>query len=151
MIRLATHPALAAHRPQIMLVTPPPIDERLCEICDREKGINVTRRTAVNTARYAQTVRDIGNELDLPVLDIWSAFMKEAGWKKGDILPGSKSIDQNPVLVNLMHDGLHFTPDGYKILFKEFMSLVRTVLPDLEPEKIPFVLPPWDDADAWIE
>lgn len=148
---MATHPALQAHSPHIVLITPPPVDERLCEANDRAKGINVTRRTAENTARYAQGIRNVGKELNLPVLDLWSAFMKVAGWNEGEALPGSGSIPQNPVLAGLMHDGLHFNPEGYRILYAEFKSLVEKSLPDLLPERLPFVLPSWDDEKAWLE
>lgn len=110
----------------------------------------MTRRTAENTAEYAEFVREVGKDLNLPVIDLWQAFMDEAGYKKGDIFPGSKLIGQNPVLVRLMHDGLHFNPDGYKILFREFMSFVRTSLPHLAPERLPLVHPLWDNAAAFV-
>lgn len=104
-VKLATHELVAAHNPTIILVTPPPVDERLCLEKDRTVGINVIRRTAENTARYAEAVREVGKTLGLPVLDLWTAFMKEAGWNQGDPLPGSSDIPQNEVLVRLLHDG----------------------------------------------
>ena len=105
MVKLATHELVAAHKARVILVTPPPVDERLCLATDQRKGINVMRRTAENTARYAEAVREVGKQLDLPVLDMWSAFMQQAGWKEGEPLPGSSAIPQNEVLVRLMHDG----------------------------------------------
>lgn len=94
-----------AHKAQVILITPPPVDERLCLATDKTKDINVMRRTAENTARYAEAVRRVGKQLGLPVLDVWTAFMKTAGWKQGDKLPGSSEIAQNEVLVRLMYDG----------------------------------------------
>lgn len=63
------------------------------------------RRTAENTARYAEAVRQVGKQLNLPVVDVWTAFMKLAGMKQGETLPGSSNVPQNEVLVRLMHDG----------------------------------------------
>lgn len=105
MVKIATHELVVAQKTQVILVTPPPVDERLCLATDKAKGIDVMRRTAKNTARYAEAVRAVGKQLGLPVLDMWSAFMKEAGWKEGEVLPGSSEIPQNPVFVRLMHDG----------------------------------------------
>ena len=45
--------------------------------------------------------------------------------------------------------GLHLNPDGYKIMYEELRQLIEQKLPDETPEKLPFVLPSWDDADAW--
>ncbi|KAF1344542.1 isoamyl acetate-hydrolyzing esterase [Delphinella strobiligena] len=148
-VKLATHELVAAHNPTIILVTPPPVDEHLCLQKDRTVGINVIRRTAENTARYAEAVREVGKTLGLPVLDLWTAFMKEAGWQQGDPLPGSSDVPQNEVLTRLMHDGLHLNPEGYKILYDKLVELIEKQLPDQVPEKLPFVLPSWDDADAW--
>jgi len=148
---IATYAPLRAHQPRIVLITPPPIDERLCEITDAAKGIHVTRRTAANTAAYAQAVRDLGRELGVPVLDLWTAFMREAGWNGSFDVPlvGAKEAPQSEVLVGLLHDGLHFTPAGYRIMYREFMAMVQREVPDLVPDRLPFVLPTWDDVRAW--
>jgi len=150
MMKIATYPALLQHDPKILLVTPPPIDERGVEEDDRTKGITVPRRTAENTARYAEAVRGLGKRLNCPVVDLWKAFMKEAGWTDGGEgpLPGSKEIPRNDVLKDTLYDGLHFNPRGYEILYKEFMKVVEKDLPELRPEGLPFVLPTWDDA-SW--
>lgn len=105
LIKIATHPAVQAHKPQIILITPPPVDERLCIASD---GTDVVRRTAANTAIYAEAVRQVGKKLNAPVLDLWSAFMKAAGWKAGEPLPGSRDVPQNEVLVKLMYDGQYY-------------------------------------------
>lgn len=111
-IKLATHELVTAHNAQVILLTPPPVDERLCLATDKAKGIDVMRRTAENTARYAEAVRQVGKQLKLPVVDVWSAFMKLAGMKQGEPLPGSSDIAQNEVLVRLMHDGECPTSQG---------------------------------------
>jgi hypothetical protein len=45
--------------------------------------------------------------------------------------------------------GLHLSPAGYDIFFQEVMKLIAQKWPDQMPEKLPMVLPPWDDMEAW--
>ncbi|KAI9760958.1 MAG: hypothetical protein M4579_001334 [Chaenotheca gracillima] len=146
LISIATHPSVKAHDARVMLVTPPPTDERPREASDVEKGVSGVRRTAANTSLYAEEVRKIGKELDLPVVDLWSAFMQMAGWKEGEVLLGSKEKDQNPVLEELMHDGLHLNPQGYRILYREVINTIERVWPDQACESLPMIFPTWDVA-----
>jgi len=76
---LVTHPAVVAHHPKIILVTPPPIDEIRQEEVDDAKGYPLCRRASV-TARYAEAARQVGAEFggDRVVLELRSAVMAEA-------------------------------------------------------------------------
>lgn len=42
--------------------------------------------------------------------------------------------------------GLHFTPEGYRVMFREVMRVIREDLPRLSPENLPFVFPSWEQA-----
>lgn len=64
------------------------------------------QRTAEHTKMYADACREIGKELGVPVLDLWSVFMAEAGWRKGEPLAGSIINERNKVLGELLHDGM---------------------------------------------
>ena len=58
------HPHIAG-RPdlRIILITPPPVDERMLRIADSDiPDFNSLRRTAETTARYAEAVRQVGKE-----------------------------------------------------------------------------------------
>lgn len=94
---LITHETIEAHQPRIILITPGPVDEY--QFFERQ-------RTAEHTKLYADACREIGKELGVPVLDLWSVFMAEAGWKKGEPLPGSIKTERNKVLGELLHDGM---------------------------------------------
>lgn len=110
--KIITHPALLPHKPHIIMVTPPPINEYACEENDANKGINEPRRLASTTAEYAQKVRDLAKELkseghDIVLLDLWKVFMEQAGWADGQAqLPGSKKLPENMFLKLLFHDGV---------------------------------------------
>jgi lysophospholipase L1-like esterase len=120
---------------------------------------------------YADAVVELGARLNLPVINLWKAFMAKTdfqidAWKMGDLLPGSLDTAQNDALVELMYDGkcvfcrhsissltlisgLHFHPAGYKILYDELTKLIAELWPDQVAEKLPTVLPLWNDAAAW--
>jgi isoamyl acetate esterase len=106
---LCLHPSVAAHDPQIILVTPPPVNEYQLTILDALKGYTVPQRTAANTRRYADACRKVGEELNLPVVDLWHAFMSKAGWKEGEPLTGSQEVERNEVLQMLLQDGTYLS------------------------------------------
>lgn len=107
--KIIQHPLIVEHSPQIVLVTPPPLDERRQFEVD-ERNNYPHRRSAQNTKDYADTVRQVAEELDLPVVDMWSRFMELAGfeastWKPGDPLVGSTELPANAKLGELLSDG----------------------------------------------
>lgn len=154
---IAMHECVKAHYGiRLILVTPPPVDERKLMQADEEKyGLGpMLRRRAATTSRYAQVVRDLGEELSIPVLDIWSAMTKRAGHAAQSHsdetgLPGSTDALENHTLRAFLRDGLHFSCAGYEVLFEELMGLMERNWPDQLPSKLPFVFPAWDDETAW--
>ncbi|KAH9867963.1 hypothetical protein IAQ61_007269 [Plenodomus lingam] len=148
------HPKIVAHSPRIILVAPPPINEHLLWPRDRLNGCTSVSRLAGTTKVYAEAVCDVGDKFNVPVVNLWKAFMAKTDfnmdtWKLGDLVPGSLEVPQNDALVELMYDGLHFNPAGYEIFFQEVMRLVEAQWPDQMPEKLPMVFPPWNDQEAW--
>ncbi|ERF77237.1 hypothetical protein EPUS_05806 [Endocarpon pusillum Z07020] len=145
---LCLHPSVTTHNPSIILVTPAPVDEYQMMVSDALKGYTTPQRTAANTKMYADACRGIGEELNLPVVDLWGAFMRKAGWREGEPLIGSIDVARNEVLQNLLRDGLHFNPEGYRLMYNEVMKVIRERIPDQSPERLPFVYPPWERAPA---
>lgn len=94
---------------RIILITPPPVDERMLRATDSANipGFNGLRRTADTTAKYAEAVRQVGKDRGVQVCDVWSAMMREAGWDESSTapLPGSESADENAVLRRFFSDG----------------------------------------------
>ena len=62
---IISYKGLNSHDTKIILITPPPVDEW-------QMGNN--DRTAEHTAKYASACRNLGEELELPVLDLWMRF-----------------------------------------------------------------------------
>ena len=100
------HSSVEPHKPKIVLITPPPINEYQIEISDSLRGYQEKTRTAEHTKKYADACRQVGHELDVAVLDLWTAMMRRAGWKPGQDLESSKCLPENPVLKDMLRDGL---------------------------------------------
>jgi hypothetical protein len=88
-----------------LLLTPPPVNEYQFNYQQYNMDES-SRRTAANTQLYAEACRGVGSVLGVVVVDLWSAFMKAAGWKRGEPLAGSKDIPENPQLAALLSDGM---------------------------------------------
>jgi lysophospholipase L1-like esterase len=102
---IVRHPVVLAHRVKILLITPAPVDEYQLEPNDLAIGHSALQRTAGNTKRYADACRELGKQLNLPIVDLWTVFMEAAGWKEEGPLPGAKEADRNQVLGSLLLDG----------------------------------------------
>lgn len=165
-------PEMVAHKPRILLLTPPPVDEYQQVIADQARGFDQIRRIAENTKLYAETCREVGSQLKVPVVDIWKSFLQHAGWIEGqEHLPGSREIPANETLQSLLSDGdysrgcvgslysyevcrrqltsavgLHLTPSGYKLVYEEVMKSIKANYPEIDPDKMPFKYPPWEQA-----
>lgn len=108
--KIITHPLILAHGARTILVAPPPINEHLQLLSDREKGMKSLSRMAPSTKSYADAACEVGERIGVPVVNLWKAFMSKADfdastWKSGDVIPGSMDAPQNDALVELMYDG----------------------------------------------
>lgn len=140
------HPATQAHNPRIILITPPPINEYQLESFDADKGLPHPSRTASHTKLYAEATRELATSLGVPVADLWTAFMVPTGWKEGQPLPGSRDLPNDERLQLLFTDGLHLTPDGYRVMYNVVMETILANWPDQDTEKMPMVYPGWMEA-----
>ncbi|KAI1913578.1 hypothetical protein LOZ53_005339 [Ophidiomyces ophidiicola] len=95
---ILTHEAVRAQNTKLLLLTPPPVNEYKLE--------PTPARSAATTKKYADACREVGTALKVPVVDIWAAFMKEAGWTEGTPLAGSKDAPPNQALEQLLYDGI---------------------------------------------
>jgi len=152
--KIITHPKITAHSPRIILITPPPINEHLWWPIEQSNGYASVSRVAETTKRYAEAVCDVGRKLNVPVVQLWNAFMAKTAlnvdaWRRGDAIPGSVDIPQDDGLGELMYDGLHLNPAGYEILSQEVMKVIELQWPDQMPESLPMAFPRWNDQVAW--
>ncbi|KAK2593957.1 isoamyl acetate-hydrolyzing esterase [Conoideocrella luteorostrata] len=151
LVQLLTHPVLKAHKSRVLLVTPPPIEERRLDLRVKSQGYLKLNRSNAVTKQYADISREVAEEMNVGCVDLWTAFMSKAGWQIGDPLYGSQDLPINNAIRALIHDGLHFTPEAYKIFYEEVMKVIASTWPDQMPEQLPHVIPAWDDGAAWAK
>ncbi|KAK2783968.1 hypothetical protein FQN53_008889 [Emmonsiellopsis sp. PD_33] len=144
--KILTHPVVQAHGTKLLLLTPPPVNEYQFFTHGPEPEPVSLQRRAAQTKLYADAARRVGQALNVPVVDIWTAFMTAVGWTEGDPLAGSKEAAPNEKLEALLSDGLHFNPPGYRIMYEEVIKVIRECYPELAPEEVPMNFPPWDSA-----
>ncbi|KAM3073733.1 hypothetical protein ACMFMF_006935 [Clarireedia jacksonii] len=129
---ILTHPSVKAQNPEILLVTPPPVNEVHLEEQDREKGYRSLTRLQEHTAKYSIAIRDIAAEFKdhrVSLVDLWQAIMQKAVQSSpgatADISKlGTKDAGDDRILRTLLTDGLHLSSEGYKIFWDEVKPLV---------------------------
>ncbi|KLJ13112.1 hypothetical protein EMPG_11931 [Blastomyces silverae] len=163
LIKILTHPLVKEHpETKLLLLTPPPVNEYQFSPADTDADTDAdtqpgapepepeptspVMRKASQTKQYADACREVGKGLNVPVADIWTAFMTAAGWVDGQPLVGSREVPVNEKLQALLSDGLHFNPAGYKVMYDEVTRAIRTHYPHLAPENVPMHFPPWQSA-----
>ncbi|KAJ5669049.1 Esterase SGNH hydrolase-type subgroup [Penicillium macrosclerotiorum] len=144
--KIIHHPLVRAQDPRIIIITPPPVNEYQLEDFDNVKETPHPSRTAESAKRYAEAAKEVGASLNVPVADVWSEFMTAAGWQEGQALVGSRDVPNSEKFASLFTDGLHLTPEGYRIVFDEVLKVIRANYPDQAPEVLSMVFPAWGVA-----
>lgn len=93
---LVHDPLITAHNAKVLLIGPSPVNEH---------QLDVLVRLAERTKKFADASRAVAKELDVPVVDLWSVFMKRAGWKEGDPLLGKTGVRGSDKLKEMLSDG----------------------------------------------
>ena len=107
------HSSVVAQKPRLILLTPPPVNEYQMGEAELFRGYKDPLRSAEHTKAYADACRQVGTEVGVAVLDVWSIFMAKVGWKEGGPLIGSKKVARNEVLEKLLSDGELFEYRGH--------------------------------------
>lgn len=155
---IINHPHIQAHKPKILLVTPPPLDEIKATKMDMEKGFPQCIRTSATSASYSETVRQITRENpDVTLIDLWKGLMDRAiemaphDYQSGGPWLGSPENGKQGGLDVLLPDGLHMNGEAYQILYelvKPHIGPHWTGNPELDRGE--YVLPDWRDINVPI-
>lgn len=152
---IITHPTITSHKPKILLVTPPPLDEIHLTKLDLASGHPSATRKAKNSAAYSQAVRDIAAEHSdtVTLIDLWKGLMDRAVEKTPGFDPSSGVMLGDPecglrgYLEHLLPDGLHLSGESYRVFF----DLVKGHVGDEwagtdEEDRVGYVLADWKVA-----
>lgn len=85
----------------LVLVTPPPVDER-----------RIKSRTMENTARYARACLDVARDMNLPVVNLFDRLQEEKDWPK-----------------TCLTDGVHLSSEGMTCLYEELAAALDKIRP----------------------
>ncbi|CAG8441449.1 13513_t:CDS:2, partial [Ambispora gerdemannii] len=144
LVDLVKNPESKYYSPEtrVLLVTPPPPDNDAWEEFCRLQGNTVPRNTSV-TKLYADACIEVALRIGVPCADVWSGIMNRVWEKKVDEDGGVKELK----LTDFLCDGLHFGALGNETVFNIVMGSIRKNWPELDPEKLPLILPDYSSLD----
>jgi isoamyl acetate esterase len=102
LVDMVKSPTSAYYSPdtRIILITPPPVNTY-----QWEEG-----RNFVKTHSYAIAVKEVGEQVGVPVADVWTAIWDAAGHNEQALAP-------------LLSDGLHLSKDGYEVRSRKWARI----------------------------
>ncbi|KAF5585842.1 GDSL lipase acylhydrolase family [Fusarium subglutinans] len=136
--RILNWEGVRLHKTKVLLVTPSPVEEYRLPHDGNGRADRV--------AMYADGIRDIGKQENVPVVDLWAAMMRTAN--RGDtavhgILPGSSRTVPSMELGRLFYDGLHLNEEGYRIYMEELLRVLEVKVPECRIEGTDEWYPEW--------
>jgi len=117
---------------QIVLVTPGPVDDEMWRSSLEAIGEPVDRTNNV-TREYVQACIQVGEEVHVPVVDIWSVVMCQ--------VQGTCELHESDQLKDYLMNGLHPKRMGNEVIYKGIMNTVAHHFPHLHPTCWPAVFP----------
>ncbi|KAG8954695.1 hypothetical protein FRC04_011128 [Tulasnella sp. 424] len=138
MVSMVQSPDSQYYSPEtrIILITPPPFNEavRAARLAARDPPIALDRKSGV-TRKYADAVIELGKELNVPALDVYTPI-----WEATDNGDPKK-------LEKYLYDGLHPSKEGYAVIYDLLIQTIETKFPELHYDALPMVFPGWKDLD----
>lgn len=154
----------------LLLITPPPLDEAVWAEHRRQEHQPLDRKAKV-TAQYAKAVKEVGQQVGIPVVDLWGEIMARVDGdmteKTCAVIPdGDSGLDVTATsehgadvcpaettlvgckLMDFLSDGLHLSAYGNEFLHLLILAKIRENYPEIEPDRLPQILPWWRDVDA---
>lgn len=117
----------------VLLITPPPVDEagRLEYARSQygDKAMQLSERTNEVTGEYAKQCVELAGELGLPSINLWSKMQETEGWQR-----------------KFLSDGLHLTPEGNAIVYREVVKVFNET--SLSAQKMPYDVPHHSKIDG---
>ncbi|KAF9103901.1 hypothetical protein BGX27_010318 [Mortierella sp. AM989] len=117
---------------QVVLVTPAPVHDTMWEASLTAVNKTLDRSNSV-TKEYADACVQVGNELGLPVVNIWFDIQCQ--------VEGTCQLHESDQLEDYFMDGFHLRRMGNEVLYKGIMNAVALHYPHLHPICWPTVFP----------
>ncbi|KAH7023651.1 SGNH hydrolase-type esterase domain-containing protein [Ilyonectria destructans] len=155
--KIVNHPRITAHKPKILLVTPPPLDEIKVTVRDMNWGHSQASRTSAISASYSETARQVARENPGVVLvDLWQAIMDKAiemapgDYQTGGPWLGSPENGKQGGLDELLHDGLHMSGKAYQVFYDTLLPHIGQEWKSLPADdRVGYVFPDWRELTGF--
>lgn len=153
--KIVNFPAIQAHKPKILLVVPPPVDQIKLASLDKSWGHQGPTRTSAITASYAEKAREVARENPgVIIVDLWQAIMDKAiSMAPDDYQPngpwlGSPENGKQGGLATLLPDGLHMNGEAYKVFYEAVLPHIGQQWAGLaDDDKRDYVFPDWRELN----
>ncbi|CDK29255.1 unnamed protein product [Kuraishia capsulata CBS 1993] len=104
--------------------------------------------TSTKNKIYSEAAREAATANGVPFVDLWHLFLEYGSWQESeaDDLKG-KDTAEGKSITDLLADGIHFAPEGYRILYAGVDEAIRKNYPELYWDNLPSHLCAWDKID----
>ncbi|KAK7422366.1 hypothetical protein QQX98_001645 [Neonectria punicea] len=151
--KIINHPRITAHKPTILLVTPPPLDQLKVRVLNMAAGHSQETRTSAISASYSEMARQVARENPGVVLvDLWKAIMDKAiemapgDYQAGGPWLGSPENGKPGGLEELLPDGLHMSGKAYRVFYDTIIPHIGKKWQGLAgDDRTGYILPDWRD------
>ncbi|CAG8621607.1 12233_t:CDS:2 [Ambispora leptoticha] len=145
LVDLVKNPESKYYSPEtrVLLVTPPPLDNDAWEKFCREQERTRFPRDVTFTKSYVDACKEVALRIGVPCADVWSGIMNRLGERKIDENGNMKELK----LTDFLCDGLHLGGLGNETIFNVVLDSIRKNWPELDPEKLPLILPDFLSLD----
>lgn len=106
MRKIGTHLKALSDATRIIFLSAPPVNE--AQIHESQLGFISRLRTNERCGRYSEALIELGREMDIKVIDLWTAIQKKDDW-----------------LSTCFTDGIHLSTEGSKILVAEILKVLK--------------------------
>ncbi|KAF9140012.1 hypothetical protein BGX30_007148 [Mortierella sp. GBA39] len=124
---------------QIILVTPAPVDTEMWAASLAAINLPLDRSNNI-TQEYAHACVEVGEELHVPVVDLWSDIDCQ--------VQGTCDLHESNRLPDFLMDGLHLKRLGNEVLYKGILNTVAHHYPHLHPTCWPSVYPGYTESSS---
>ncbi|KAK6453655.1 SGNH hydrolase-type esterase domain-containing protein [Scheffersomyces xylosifermentans] len=134
-----------------IIIGPSLHDNRIAKIGYEERG-RPTDKDATSNKRYLSyslAAEEVAKENNVAFVNMWEAFREFGGWTIEQLVASNGSSDDETFipLGDLLIDGVHFTPEAYRILFKKVVESINKTYPEFDATNIPEKLSYWQNIN----
>ncbi|RLV89771.1 Isoamyl acetate-hydrolyzing esterase [Spathaspora sp. JA1] len=97
---------------------------------------------------YSNAAKQVALKHKVAFVDLWNSFREYGNWTEQQMFDATGLGEwEVGTFEHLVHDGIHFTPLAYKILYEKLIEAIDLNYPALSSDNLVEKLPYWRDLD----